>query len=506
MAPRWYIYVAVAIGGACGLAVEMLGTRLLAPYYGASLYLWSALIAATLLALGLGYFLGGRWADRAPRLHRFCLLFAAAGVWIAAIPWLRHPILAATEPLGLRAAVLLASAVLFMPPLTLLGMATPYAVRLATTSLDVIGRVSGRLYALSTVAGMIAALGTAFLLVPVEGPARLTFDVGVLLVVTALVGAAIVRRTAAIAIVLIAAAVALGASIDPGERPRPESGFLAIEHTPYSEIRVVTKDELRLMLIDGMIHTEIDTVSFGSPSDYVNVLDLAGRMFREPGRMLLVGLGGGAVARRYARNGWSVDAVEIDPAITRIAREYFGLAPADARVFHMDGREFLSSGSDRYDLIVIDVFGSGALPFHLVTREAFALFKRRLAPGGVIAMNAIAVGWQDDLVRSLSATMNGELSRVIVLPMAEPPNQLGNVIIVASDREPDLVEELPVPFDRFSPEYHRAHAWDNRFTVDPRGVRVITDDRNPSDLWAEHVNLEVRKGLHEYFGPRGFEW
>lgn len=506
MAPRWYVHLSVGIAGACGLAVEILGTRLLAPYYGASLYLWSALIAATLLALSVGYALGGRWADRGPTLSRYCVLLAGAGLWIAAIPWLRHPLLAATEPLGLRAAVLAVSAVLFMPPLVLLGMSSPYAVRLAASGLDSLGRTAGRLYALSTAAGMAASLGTGLALVPAEGPARLAFAVGALLVATALLGAALARRMTIPALVLLLASLALGASIDPGERPDPASGLLAIEHTPYAEIRVVTKDDLRLMLIDGMIHTEVDTLSLGSPSDYVNVLDLAGGMFHEPGKMLLVGLGGGAIARRYARHGWSVDAVEIDPAVARAAAEYFGLEPTEARVFCMDGREFLAEHDGRYDLIVVDVFGSGSIPFHLVTREAFALCKSRLAPDGVIAMNVIAVGWRDRLVRALSATMNAEFANALVLPMAEPPDQLGNIILLASDRELSLVEEPPAPLDRFSPEYHRAHAWDNRFTIDPRGQLVITDDRNPSDLWAEHINLEVRKGLHEYFGPRGSGW
>jgi hypothetical protein len=265
-------------------------------------------------------------------------------------------------------------------------------------------------------------------------------------------------------------------------------------------------DGLRLMLIDGMVHTETDTLTLAAPSDYVSVLDLAGDMFSEPGRMLLVGLGGGAVAKRYASRGWNVDAVEIDPAATRMAIDYFGLTPSDARVFHMDGREFLAKSDTPYDLIIADAFGGSSIPFHLVTKEAFGLFKSRLAPGGAIAMNVIAVGWDNPLVRSLAATLSGQFEYVSVLPMAEPPDQLGNLMHLECDREIALIEEPPVPFDRFSLEYRRVHAWDNRFAVDPRGVRVITDDWNPADLWAEHINLEIRKGLHEYFGASGVGW
>lgn len=505
-APLWCVSLAVAVAGACVLAVEILGARLLAPYYGSSLYLWSALIAVALLALSLGYWVGGRYADRGPTLPRFCALFAAAGLWTAAIPWLRGPLLAAAEPLGLRGAVLAVSAALFLPPLALLGMTSPYAVRLAASDLGRLGRTAGRLSAVSTIAAMAAAVGTALLLVPAAGSERSMFLSGLVLVVTALALAALRRRGRVPALLALAAAVAAAVIANPNRLPDPARGILAIEHSPYGEIRIVEMDDLRLMLIDGMVHTETDTLTLEAPSDYVSVLDLPGGMFREPGRMLLIGLGGGAVARRYARRGWSVDAVEIDPAVTRAALGYFGFAPADARVFHMDGRAFLAKSGGLYDLIIVDAFGSSSIPFHLVTREAFALMRSRLAPGGAIAMNVIAVGWRHPLVRSLAATLGREFDHVAALPMAEPPNRLGNVIIMASSREIALLEEPPVPSDRFSDEYHRIHAWDNRFTVDARGARVVTDDWNPADLWAEEINLEMRKGLHEYFGGTGLAW
>ena len=506
MAPRWYIHLAVIMSGGSVLAIELLGTRLIGPFYGASLYLWSALISVTLLALSLGYALGGRWADRGPRLGRFCALLGGAGIWIALIPWIRRPILAATEPFGLRGAVLATSCALFFPPLALLGMVSPFAVRLRTTSLEVAGRMAGELYAISTLASVVAALLAGFILIPAAGAERLAFLIGIALVVTALVGAALLKARTAPAVVMIAASVTAAIFAAPGDREDPDAGIIAITHSPYAEIRVVEVDDRRLMLIDGMVHTEVDAQTLDARSSYVDVLELAAGFYESPGRLLLVGLGGGSLVRQYARKGWSIDAVEIDPAVTRIARSYFGFDPSQTRVYHMDGREFLMEHNEVYDLIIVDAFGSSSIPFHLVTREAFAQFKCRLAPGGVIALNVIAVGWHDTLVHSLAATLNEEFSRVLVLPMAEPPDQLGNLILLASNRELALDWEPPVPMDRFSPEYNRAHAWDNRFVVDLAGVRVITDDLNPVDLWAEHINLATRKELHEYFGSRGIGW
>ena len=115
------IYAAVIVCGAAVLAIEMLGTRILGPFYGVSLYLWSALISVTLAALSLGYAIGGRWADRGPTLQRFATVIGLAGLWISLIPWLRGPVLTVAEPLGLRAAVLLGATLLFFPPLAFLA-------------------------------------------------------------------------------------------------------------------------------------------------------------------------------------------------------------------------------------------------------------------------------------------------------------------------------------------------------------------------------------------------
>jgi spermidine synthase len=222
--------------------------------------------------------------------------------------------------------------------------------------------------------------------------------------------------------------------------------------------------------------------------------------------MLLVGLGGGSVAKSYAREGWKVDAVEIDPVVTRIAREHFGLEPHDAVVHDADGRRYLSTRAASYDLIILDAFGSSSIPFHLVTREAFDLVSRRLSHNGVLAINVQSIGWDALIVRSLAASLSPSFDEILALPMAEPPNTLGNVVLLAANRSLALVNEPEMPLDRLTAEYDRFHAWENRFAPDTRGVSVLTDDLNPSDLWAEAINLATRKRLHEFFGEKGVSW
>lgn len=505
---NWFVYFAVIVSGASVLAIEILGTRILGPFYGVSLYLWSALIGVTLAALSLGYALGGVWADKGPRLNRFCSLLALSGLWIVLIPWLRHPVLAISESLGLRGAVLFAAFVLFFPPLALLGMVSPYAIRIKASTLEVVGRTAGNLYAVSTIASVVSAILTGFFLIPNVGVNRLTFLVGIALLGTALIGF-VSRRKAKVLLPGIFITVLLGAAatqLAPAQRANPSNGLLAIEQSPYAEIRVVEKEGLRFMLIDGGMHTIADPATWESFLPYVDVLDVTRRFHTEPGRLLLVGLGGGSVVKRFAKGGWKVEAVEIDPVVTRNARRFFGLEEDEATVHHMDGRRFLLRHAGLYDLVIMDAFGSSSIPFHLVTKESFALIDRCLNADGIVAMNIEAVGWDDILVRSLVATFQEVYEHVLVLPIAEPPTEIGNLIIMASHHPFEMLEELPDPADRFSAEYNRLHAWVNSFTPETEGAPVLTDDMNPVDVWSERINLEARKGLHEYFGADGLSW
>ena len=504
---HWYLYVLVSVSGGAILAVELLGTRVLGPFYGVSLFLWSALISVTLAALSAGYAIGGRWADRNGKLASLGWIFAVAGVWLLTVPWMRGLVLGITEPMGLRVAVLAAATILFFPPLMLLGMVSPFAVKLRTSALAEVGRSAGNLYAVSTVASVVAALLTGFVLIPALGVSRLLLVIGTMLLLAAFLALLLVRGrsrgtsvSAVVFIILAAAAPFLGAGNRPG------AATIAFEESPYAEIRIVDYLDARFMIIDGSIHTFVDEETGGNLFPYVHVIDLARNFFEEAGSICLIGLGGGTIAGKYSRAGWRVDAVEIDPTVIDYAYEYFLLDPADAEVFEMDGRRYLQNCRENYEIIIFDAFGGGNIPFQLMTEEAFGLAASRLVPGGLLVMNVEAVGWDDIIVRSAAATLGVHFSNILALPIAEPPNKLGNIILLASNRELELPEELPIPEDRFSLEYDQAHAWDNRYIPDTRGVPILTDDRSPIDLWAERINFAARKELHHYFRDAEVSW
>ena len=153
---------------------------------------------------------------------------------------------------------------------------------------------------------------------------------------------------------------------------------------------------------------------------------------------------------------------------------------------------------ESYDVILLDVFGSSSIPFHLVTEESCGLIASRLNPGGVVAINVEACGWRHMIVRSIAATLQEHFATVLAVPTTETADALGNVILFAGQRPFELsMEEEEV--------FNNPH-WSQRFVPDTQGVRVLTDDLNPVGLWSEETNHVARRELHDYFEDGQLSW
>jgi len=226
--------------------------------------------------------------------------------------------------------------------------------------------------------------------------------------------------------------------------------------------------------------------------------------------MLMIGLGGGALYNKFVDDGWKVDAVEIDPVVIQFAKSYFN-PPRTDHFYCMDGRQFLMRNDKKYNVILVDAFGSSAVPFHLVTREAFGVLKSRLQQNGLLAINLISQGWDSPFLNSVAATVKEHFAFVLTLPCDEPPNILGNLVLLASDKEITMPEEwLPRPYDFLYDGYlhwavvQKNHAWNNRYIPSAEKAQIITDDLNPVDLWSEEINVASRRAYWEAQKDRFF--
>lgn len=494
----------VLLSGAAVLILELLGPLLLAPLYGRSHHVWAAIITVTLVGLAAGYAAGGALADRRPPLGalRAALLAAAAGALLVTL--LRRPVLLGLVSLDPRAGALLASLLLFGLPMTALGAVAPLAARVRVTALDDVGRSVGRLYAVSTLGSVAGALVCTFVLLP-----ALPLGTVALVVAGLLLAALAVTFTArpvppavAGAALLAAGALATGLAARPAEaREKDGVHVVRVVRSAYGEIRVVDdrrgRAAQRHLLVDGTTQTMIDAASGTSLSDYIQGLQLA-RAYRPQAReALVIGLGGGSLVKALARDGFAVTTVELDGALVDVARRDFGL-PADLPVVVADGRRHVEDTDATFDLIFIDAFATYAIPEHLCSREAFATMRRRLRPGGVIAMNVTTLwsGPAARIWRSIRRTLAAELAHVEAFDLRQDRLQSPtNLLLFASDAPLAIDPGLDLSFqpERRSPDpEHRALRQTLRRRVLPYRVEVgpedadalvLTDEHNPINAW-----------------------
>jgi spermidine synthase len=413
---RWDppVEVVVFVVGAASLGTEIAVARLIAPFYGASNLVWANTIAVVLVALALGYWLGGRLADRWKTMGGLALLITVAAVLLGAVPFAAEPFLRlsgrafSSLSIGIFAGSLASLLVLVALPLLLVGAVTPWALRLKLADLGDTGRTSGRLSAIGTAGALVGTFAASLVLVPYLGT-RQTFLVFALSL--ALVAApGLPRRALLVSIVLVGALLAPQGLIKPaaaGERVLYET------ETRYQYAQVVqTGDGTRyLELNEGQAEHSVyrpDTVLTGGYWDSLLTLPFAA-LGHAPRSLAVLGNGAGTVDRAYARYfpTTSIDAVEIDPALTQIGMRWFGLQRRpQLQLVTADARPFLRTTDHRYDTIVVDAYRQPYIPFYLATTEFFALVRQRLLPGGVVIVNVGQPSGQHALEKVLAATMH----------------------------------------------------------------------------------------------------
>jgi spermidine synthase len=488
----------VFVVGMGSLGAEIAAVRLLAPYFGASTVVWANTIGVVLVALSVGYWLGGRLADRRPQLRGLCLLALAAAALLALVPFAADPLLdAAVDALdsvsaGAFLGSLLAVLVLVAVPVLLLGAVAPYAIRLGVTTLEEAGRVSGRLYAISTAGSLVGTLSSSLLLIPLVGTRRTFLVFALAIAVVAVLGLRPVRRYAAVP-AAIAALVALPVGTLKAES---ESGRTIFEtDTEYQYARVVERDDGSrvLELNEGQAQHSLwrpGTVLTGGYWDGMLALPLAG-LDRPPRRVAILGNAAGTMARAYGRlfPETRVDGVEIDAELSEIGRRYFGLEGPRLALHHEDARPFLRRTDARYDVIAIDAYRQPYIPFYLSTREFFELCRDRLAPGGVIVINIGHPEGQTELEEVLAATIGEAFPRVLRDPFDET-----NTLVVAGEGAVSRAGLVAVK--EWVPEALRglARAAGGRVGPPLRGGEVYTDDRAPVEWLIDRSIVDYAAG------------
>src|SRR4051812_1449828 len=375
------------------LGAEIAGVRLLAPYFGASTVVWANTIGVVLVALSIGYWLGGRIADKRPHTRPLCVVALIAAALLALVPFVARPLLDAgvdaldSVSAGAFVGSLLAVLVLVATPVMLLGMVTPWALRLAVASVDHAGEVAGRLYAISTSGSLVGTLLSALLLIPAVGTRKTFLTFAVLLAIVAAVGMLPSRRWLVVPVAIAALFAAPAATI----KASGDGRVVYEKETEYQYARVIefSDGERRLELNEGHATHSLYRPGTVRTGDYWDAMvddSMAGG--RVPRSVAILGNAAGTTARAFRSlyPETKLDPVEIDPELTKIGRRWFGLA-RDVAVHHEDARPFLRRRPhSRWDAILVDAYRQPYIPFYLVTKEFFELVRDRLTPGGVVVV------------------------------------------------------------------------------------------------------------------------
>lgn len=474
----------VFISGASIMALELLGSRLLAPYYGSTLFVWGSLIGITLTGLSAGYSWGGKKSDTEASYQTFSLLIFIAGSYALLTTLLSADILKMILVLkiGDMYGPLLSSAVFLLIPTFLLGAVTPFAIKLSAKSLQTIGQTTGNLYSLSTLGSIFGTFATTFMLVPILGVNVILYSISSILIISSVIG--ITKQIKFIAIILIAISIHSAVVVQP-----PVAGVIFEKDTLYHKILVHddSVNNIRTLILDNNFHSAMD---LNNPErivyEYTKFFHLGLLFVDEPNNVLFIGGGGFSAPKKFFVDypEMIVNVVEIDQEVVNVGSEFFAV-PEDERlkISTNDGRIFLRNTNEKYNIIILDAYDKSYVPFHLMTREFNELVYEHLTEDGVFISNIITSieGNSADLFLAEIKTMKSVFPNVYIYPVvSDQQTVIQNVIVVAHKQEDSVTKfELLARQDNASVELVQAIENEYKKNINLESYKILDDNFAP---------------------------
>jgi spermidine synthase len=498
---RSYLYITAAVTGGAIMIVEILGAKMLAPYFGSSHFVWTAQIAVTMVALAAGYYAGGRLVDRTPdpAVVYKAIIFAACYLCLSGL--LVEKIAYWALQFNLATGSFICAVVLFFLPLCLLAMVGPIFVRVLTDSVAFVGSNVGRLTAISTVGSFGGTILIGYVLIPLLPNAVSMYLTAAVLLLVGVGYFVIVRRRITTALmVMMAAGMALGFA---GVRHRPAyAQAIEIDHanSHFGVLQVLDdpKTHRRYLLNDYLMQDSYDPSTRQSLSAFTEILYLLGRGYTPHiDHVLCIGMGVGIMPMQFARDGAEVDAVEINPAVVPLATRHFDLDTNRVRVVVGDGRYYLNECTKKYDTVILDAFVGDSMPTHLFTRETFQQIRDILRPGGTLVINSLGnlSAGKTFCTASIEKTLRDVFPSVRV---HVNPNEKGvtNVFFVAGNTPDRKLDEARCR-SRTHPDVRDQIIATLSCTAEtnPFEGQILTDQHNPVEFYDATNREEMRRRM-----------
>ena len=439
------------------MSLEFAASRLLIPIFGSSIYTWGSLIGMILAGLSIGYHVGGRLTDKKdPSFLKFCSIIFSAGLYIVFIPFISPAILSSTySSFGASAnnesqfASLIATFILLIIPTLLLGIISPYAVKLATTTLARLGNIAGNLYSAATIGSIIGTFVTVFVLIPTFAINYIIFGLGLTLIILAsIIGLGRLPKILAGSVVLMLFLSNTFLVVNPVSYGY-FGNMIYHKETPYAHLDVVDSvdNTQRALFLDGNIHSIMNKQDPTQLLIYTRFFPI-GFLFNPSAKHVLFVGGGGFSGPKYFLKTYpdvTVDVAEIDPVVIDVAQKYFNVTKSPRlNIYNDDARDFLTKTSNqKYDIIILDAFSKNYVPFHLMTLQYYQLLYNKLTqPNGVIVSNQVGSleGDTSNLYRAAYKTMSQVFPDVYAFPLSQfSPSAVQNIILVGTkNTAPDI--------------------------------------------------------------------
>lgn len=443
------------------LGTELSASRLLDPFFGNSLVVWASIIGLMLLYLTVGYYIGGRWADKDPRRSTLFQITAWGAFLVGLVPFVSRPVLRwsvqglAEYSVGILAGSFIGVLVLFSVPITLLGTVSPFAIRLALRDVKHSGNTAGSIYALSTLGSLLGTFLPVLVLIPALGTRMTFFTFSIVLLTVSLGGLFLTRHKWALGYVTMPV-VLIGMNLLWSSGPiKIVPGLVYETESSYNYIQVIRQSDGQggtwhaLQLNEGQgIHSLYNPNYYDYPLvdgvwDYFLVVPY----FNDPPytenevhSLLLIGSAAGTISKAYSEiyGPIPIDNVEIDPGIVAVGRQWFDMNEPNVTVHAQDGRYFLANTANTYDVIGVDAYRPPYIPFHLTTQEFFQEIYDHLNEDGVMAINAGRTSTDYSLVEVLGSTMKTVFPSVYVIDIPSHGSSLGNSLIIATKQPTQL--------------------------------------------------------------------
>ena len=492
---KYLLEIVVFASGATVMIFEIAWSRIYAPYFWTSTYVWTSLIGVILGSLSVWYYYGWKLADKKTSLPQLSKIIFWASLLMLVVTICKDFLLSifAWADLNKNFLIVTSSIILFWPVSILLWIVSPYCVRLKLSVVKTSWETIWRMYALWTFGSIVGTYAAGFYLIPTFGTNSIMIWIIISLCLLSIFIESSSKKFLYAKILFLMLMCVWLYGFDNYKKVQAANWIIDID-TQYARVKVFDymprfeNREMRTLQINTENHSSVYLDTLEPANEYINYYDLASVYNPDFESVLMLGWAGYTYPRKFLQTyPWkSIDVVEIDPGVTDIAREYFWLVDDPLlNIFHEDARVFLNNNEKKYDAILGDAFNSFySIPYQLTTVEAVKENYDSLADDWVVVLNIIsAIEWRKwKFLQSTYKTYSKYFPYIDIYTTSGwyDGTSLTNLILVASKQEPNIND------GNLSAELqgYLRNKWTKKI---PQEIEILTDNYAPVDSYLKEA-------------------